>query len=855
MQTRDNPSAALRSSPLPTDPLAGRIRLARAALAWERLWLALWPAVAVLGAFAVLALFDILPALPAWLHALVLAALVGLIGWSMWRARAVFALPAAEAGRRRLEIASGMIHRPLFALRDDLVGGADDPVARKLWQAHRERVRAALKSVRVGWPSPGLPARDPFALRAALALLLVVGLGIAGNDVGHRFLRAVVPGSGGPPVPPGALDLWITPPSYTGLAPLLPHADSDQAAAELAVPAGSALLAQVTGGRGAPKLTVDDQDTAFTTVDNSTSAANTLPAWRVGTTVNSGKRLVIKQGRTTLGSWTLKIIPDQPPTVEFAGKPAVSQRAALRLEYKAHDDYGVASVMATVRRSGEVPEGAPGQPIDIPLSLPSQNAKDATGSTYQDLTAHPWAGLPVVVQLHATDATGQTGVSEEVAMTLPERKFQNAIARAIVEQRKVLVTNPDSRALVSRALNAIASVPTQYSEDSVVFLSLTTAAARLMRDQSAEGTDAVQSLMWDTALRVEDGRLSTSERDLRALQQKLQDALANNAPDQEIEKLIQELQQAINRYLQAMMENAMRHPEQMQPMDRNAMRLNSLDLQKLLDKARQLSRTGAKDAARDLLAKLQDLLENLRAGRPMMGRQQGDGSPGQQMMQGLQDLMQKQQSLLDRTFRRSQQGRPGMPGMRGQQGQQGQQGMGQQPGQQGQQGGQQGEADGDGMGAGEQEALRRQLGDMMRQLGEMMGNIPGAMGRAERSMRDSGEALQDGAPGRSLRPQMDALDQLRAAARDLAQQMAEQFGNGEGLDDAFGDNAPEQPSRDPAGRPVNGLGGLDGRDVTIPEASDIQRSREILDELLRRSGERFRPNLERDYIDRLLKRF
>src|SRR5258708_28653557 len=123
--------------------------------------------------------------------------------------------------------------------------------------------------------------------------------------------------------------------------------------------------------------------------------------------------------------------------------------------------------------------------MDIPLSLPSQNAKDATGSTYQDLTAHPWAGLPVVVQLHATDATGQTGVSEEVAMTLPERKFQNAIARAIVEQRKVLVTNPDSRALVSRALNAIASVPPQHSEASVVCLALTTPPGRLSRDQSA----------------------------------------------------------------------------------------------------------------------------------------------------------------------------------------------------------------------------------------------------------------------------------------------------------------------------------------------------------------------------------
>ena len=41
----------------------------------------------------------------------------------------------------------------------------------------------------------------------------------------------------------------------------------------------------------------------------------------------------------------------------------------------------------------------------------------------------------------------------------------------------------------------------------------------------------------------------------------------------------------------------------------------------------------------------------------------------------------------------------------------------------------------------------------------------------------------------------------------------------------------------------------------MPQASDVQRSREILDELLRRAGERFRPSLERDYIERLLKRF
>lgn len=848
------------------DPLAGRLRLARMALAWERLWLAVWPAVALVGLFSVIALFDLLPALPAWLHALILAGFAAGIGWSLWRARAVFSLPPPEAGRRRLEIASGMLHRPLATLRDELAGGADDPVARSLWEAHRARMRAALKSVRVGWPSPGLPARDPLALRAALVLLLIVGVSIAGSGTGERFARALVPGSGTSPVPPGALDLWITPPAYTGLPPLLPHmatnADGTSAPpTTVAVPAGSTLLAQVTGGDGAPHLVIDKNDTAFKSIDTRESNETAGPTWRVDTKLTAGSELTVKQGRTTLGAWPLKVIVDQPPTIDFAKKPSASQRAALHLEYEAHDDYGLASVKATIRRPDNAPAGAPGQPLTVPLTLPSQNAKDATGSTYQDLTAHPWAGLPVVIQLHATDAAGQTGDSAEVTMTLPERAFRNPVARAIIAQRKVLVANPGQRELVSDALSAIAGVPKQYNDDSVVFLALTAAAARLSRDQSAAGTEAVQSLMWDTALRVEDGNLSVSERDLRALQQKLQDALARNAPDDEIQRLMQQLQQAINRYLQAMMENAQRHPEQLQQMNPNTQQLSSLDLQKLLDRARELARTGARDAARNLLSQLQDLLENLRAGRPMMGQQQGGGAQGQKMMQALQDLMQRQQSLLDKTFRRSQQGRPGMQGMPGMPGMQrmmpGQQGMGQQgqPGMQGQEGDEQQEGDANGDASGEQEALRRQLGDMMRQLGEQMGNIPDALGRAEHAMRDSGQALQEGSPGRAIRPQSQALEQLRNAARDLAQQMAEQNGEGQGDADTLGDNAPNQANRDPAGRPLNGLGGLDGRDVNIPETSQIQRSREILDELLRRSGERFRPQIEREYIDRLLKRF
>ena len=56
-----------------TDEPRFRLGLARGALAWEQIWPALWPAVGVAGLFIAIALFNVLPSLGGWLHALVLS--------------------------------------------------------------------------------------------------------------------------------------------------------------------------------------------------------------------------------------------------------------------------------------------------------------------------------------------------------------------------------------------------------------------------------------------------------------------------------------------------------------------------------------------------------------------------------------------------------------------------------------------------------------------------------------------------------------------------------------------------------------------------------------------------------------
>jgi hypothetical protein len=294
---------------------------------------------------------------------------------------------------------------------------------------------------------------------------------------------------------------------------------------------------------------------------------------------------------------------------------------------------------------------------------------------------------------------------------------------------------------------------------------------------------------------------------------------------------MRELQQALNKFLDSIMQNMQAMPQTPMPFDPNAQYLTPQDLQNMLDRARELAQAGSMDAAREMLAMLQELLESLRSGNFAMQQQGGQQGQSQasEMMRMLQDLLRRQRELMEQTHREAQQGQEGQQG---------------QPGQQGQ----------NGSGADMQESLRRQLGELMRMLGEAGGQIPGNFGRAERSMRDAGEALGQGQPGQALGPQGNALDQLMQGAGQMMEQLMQQFGQGM---PSPGDPTGRQPR--PGQRAFDPLPNTgtnsSSENVRIPDDLEMQRTREILQELRRRAGELGRPQSERDYIDRLLRRF
>ena len=809
--------------------LAPRLALAWAVLVWERFWAAALGGALLVGLFLATALFDLWPLLPDWLHLGGLMAFAAALGVLLWRGFAGFSLPSSGDLRRRLEHDSGLPHRPLQALDDALVGNAEDPGSQALWRAHRRRLASAVAKLRVAPPSPGMARRDPYGLREAVALLLAIAVFVSFGQGRERIARALAPDIVGGSATDAQYELWFTPPSYTEVQPI--YVPAKPGPTPLGVPAGSELSARLFGADGEPSLRIDDRKIPFERADTLNHTARA--------TVSEGTSLTLGVGGDEVARWAIEVRPDAEPAVRFPAPPTKTERGVLHVLYGAEDDYGIEGMSLVLRRAappeGEVLGAATlrdGEPLVLPLPVQSLDPARIEGSAYLDLTPHEWAGLPVEGTLTARDALGQTGQSEPLVFILPERSFNHPIARAIVAERRRLFEPEIERPRLSLSLQMLAIQAFKMNHDAVVNLGLHAAAARLRYDRDPAMLPGLRRLLWDLALHVEDGELSLAERDLRDIQERLLDALSEGASEQIIEGLMQELRAALDRYLEALakdLQQQLAERGEMPDADPDATMVEREDLQRMIDQIQDLMESGATDAARDLLAQLRNMLENLRAGlNDQMDPKRGQAND---LMRELNSLMNRQQGLMDQTYQRWQEMKSELPLSPDSN---------------------RGFEEDSGRAAGTQDDLRRALGEIMRRFGEMTGQIPDSLGRAESEMRAARDALGRNRPGDAVNPQGRALDELRQGAEQMVQQFMDQFGAGEGANAQAGEGTGE--GRDPFGRPTQ-RGGSSGADVDIPEKGALQRARQIFDELRRRSSETDRPPIELDYIDRLLRRF
>ena len=620
---------------------------------------------AVVGVFLILALLDVPQQLPGLLHILLLLGFVAALGLVGWRAFRDFAAPGVAAAERRLESQSGLRHRPLAALADTPSG--DDPAALALWRVHQQRAAAQISRLKVGTPRPGLPARDPRALRGALVLGVVAALVVAGGEAGERLRRAVSPAFAGPVPGPGMrLEAWVTPPAYTGAAPVF----LDPAGGAATVPAGSRLQVSLSGGGGGvPELLADGEASAFRALDGASFAAERA--------LDQGTRLVVRRGGAELARWVLTVQADAPPTVAFAEPPGRAPRGlGTRLPWRAEDDWGLAALRAELRLKVR-PDAAP---LVLDLPLPGAGPKTARGTAQPDLSAHPWAGLEVAVVLRARDGAGQEGASEAAGLTLPERSFNHPVAKLLIGVRRELSVEPDRRAPARRALEEIGRAPEAFEHDVATYLAIRVARTRLATDRRAEAVGEVQDLLWEVALALEEGRdgrtlralqqarealreaLDQAERQQQEKPQAAQDPAQQQAEQQqraELQRRIQELRDAIRQHLEALAERLQRENAEQMPEGAQNRLMDQREMDRRTRRMEEAAREGRNEDAKKELAELEEMLKALEEGRAQRAEspeRQQRRERGQQQMGVVQDMVKRQSEMLDHSHQRAEQG-------------------------------------------------------------------------------------------------------------------------------------------------------------------------------------------------------
>jgi uncharacterized protein (TIGR02302 family) len=810
--------------------IARAVFRARAALAWEIVWREAAVPLGVVGLFVALAWLGVFAALGPVVRAgavvLLAAAVLGTLVRAVVRVRAARALFDRRAALARIERASGLRERELSGYADRLPDGVAAVETQALWAAHRRRLAARLGRTSVGWPHPDLGRRDRWALRPALGMALFVGWFAASGD---RLapLTAAFRFDGDAATVNERFDAWIDPPAYTGLPAIVLTAENRDSSAVVSVPAGSRLVVRAATGAGgkAPRLEVvaSPQGAARPMARDDRPSGETSEA---GATQEQRLTLAADADVAVLGAgrevarWHLKVVPDLPPRITLAAPPTVQGNGTLRITHDGDDDWGVISGEAefALPPGGRALVEAP----HFPLTLPPGRGHRGRGETLRDLSGHPLAGARLMLRLTVRDGAGQQGASVPVEATLPERRFRQPLARALVELRRRLALDAGARDTVATALDGLLLAPEHFEARPGVYLAL----HHLARAVDAAPDDAalreVLDGFWTLALMLDLGDVGEEAKALRAAQDALREALQSGASEEEIARLTKELRTALDAFLKAQAEAAQRDPRRT-PGEGPGRTVTKGDLDRMLDRIEKLGRTGSRDAAQQLLSELDDIVGNL---RPQGSAEGGESGP----LDALSDLMRKQRKLMEETHRGDREGGDGEALQR------------------------------------EQQQLRRDLGELADRLGRAapggaQGGTPGpkgeggepgkpgpgeALGEAGEAMGEAGEALKRGDGDGAVGEQGRALEAMRRGARALADQMRSSEGKS-GAGEGRGDG---EEGEDPLGRPRRSA---KGGKVGIPEEIDVERARRVLEDIRRRLADPQRPRLERDYLDRLLK--
>ena len=785
-----------------------------------------------------------------------------------------YRVPTLSDAKRRVEIDSGQSHRPLDVLEDSPAIGSEN------WTPHQKRALSQTKKLKAPFLRPTLSPKDPYYFRFILPLALF-GAMIFGSGANMDRLKTAMTPTWQYGVNPNdvTFEAWIDPPDYTGRPPIYFKGQDVPS-----IPAGSEFVARLQGAKTVtrPKLQMRGNRRSLRPTplsDNSFEARTLLSdagrvTWRIG---------VRKQ------IWDLNVVADTPPIVSVIGTPEADKQDRLALSYSFEDDYGVTELrleMSELRDDNAAPFAESSQ-VSLPLaggSLPK--AEDVEAKV--DLSKHPLAGRKVIGRLVAVDGAKQSSVSEPVWFTVPDKIFVEPLAKAIVEQRNLIQTSldkdyapltqssytagmifnlyepemrleraPEAVQKVALLIDAVTLEPEGYFKDPTVYLALRNIRSRLKFARDASILKPIPDELWSTALRAEFGVLGSALEEMREAEKALREGMARRAPQREIDTLFERYNNAVEAYTEELRRQALEDGNfAEQNSGGGGGGLQSTDeIEELLKAIEEANRAGDVDGARRALARLAEVLENMEIQLTQsQGQGEGDGM-GDEMseemkenLEELADLLGEQRELQDETEEaerdqsdasdnnedNNQGNRESLsPGELAQRQQDLQDLLGRL-----------GENDGSSGAESEQsESSENGTGSEDANEGEGGGTDAAGeqLGRAGEAMAGAAEALQQGDFAGAAEAQGEAIQALREAGQALAEA-------------ARGGEAGQGDETDPLGR-EQGDSNPDNAEADIDPRDKAERSRELMEELRRRAAEQEREQIERDYLERLLKRF
>ena len=183
-----------------------------------------------------------------------------------------------------------------------------------------------IRNLKSGLPQTRIPERDPWALRAVVGLLFVIAFAFSGGPLGGRISDAFRSHSGSNVVPP-RIDAWVTPPRYTGRAPLFLTSAANTEEKQFTVPQDSTLIIRIIGGSGSEKVTLTSIDGRAANIEakdqgkaDDAAAAKSKPR-NFEVLLGANSTVALSGDGTANSAWSFSVIPDQPPSIRFTKDP------------------------------------------------------------------------------------------------------------------------------------------------------------------------------------------------------------------------------------------------------------------------------------------------------------------------------------------------------------------------------------------------------------------------------------------------------------------------------------------------------------------------------------------------------